>query len=154
MAAIKVTDMGQWDGEYDLGDNDRSFNGREWHWIKSISGYMPGTFADGLAGLDPDLNIAMAVIAMCRSGKIRREQAMRVSEDLMEFPYTLESIQWVGLDEEDEELPPALESGNEEPSPNGSLSNDATKTQNENSSGLTSENGSAKSADTLEPSTT
>ena len=36
---IVVKGVAPYDGEYEL-DTDRAFNAREWHWIKTLSGYM------------------------------------------------------------------------------------------------------------------
>lgn len=137
MSSVKVEGVGRFDGTYDLGDNDRVFNGREWHWIKKISGYMPGTIADGFAGQDPDLFFALAVIAMVRSGKLRRELALDAAEEMLEAPYTASTVTLIGdLDEgEDEAIPPSSGSENDGSLANGSLSNDDTKTPNGTSSG-------------------
>ena len=130
MASIKVEGMGRFDGEFDLGVDDRAFNGREWHWIKSISGYMPATIRDGFEGSDPDLFIALAVIAMCRSGKVDRDRGLQTAEQMMEEPYTGTSITLIGDEVEAEEVPLDLTSQPGEPSPGGSSSSGDTPMPN------------------------
>lgn len=101
MAQIKIQGIRPWDGEYEL-DVDRTFNTREWNWIKRVSGYMPLTVQDGFAGGDPALFVALAVIAMCRAGRITRDEGLRVADELAEAPFDGASIAMVG-DEADEE---------------------------------------------------
>lgn len=150
MARIKLNGFGRLDGEYDLGDDDRPFNGREWHWIKTISGYMPLTISEGFAGRDPDLYIALAVIAMCRSGKVNRDVALPVAEEMMEAPYEgASSIDLIAAPGEgvDDELPPALEGENEGSSRNVSPSSSDTKKENGKHSGTSSMPESVRSGD-------
>jgi hypothetical protein len=148
MSSIKVEGVGRLDGTYDLGDNDRVFNGREWHWIKQISGYMPGTISEGFAGQDPDLFYALAVIAMCRSGKVRREDAVDAADEMKEAPYTASTITLIGdMDEEADELPPPSEGGNDASSLNGSPSSTDTRKPSDNSSGTSSMPESVRSGD-------
>ena len=149
MSKVKLSGVGRFDGEYDLGDDDRPFNGREWHWIKNISGYMPLTISEGFAGRDPDLFIALAVIAMCRAGKIRRVSALAVAEELLEAPYEgMNTIDLIGdVTEEDDEIPPALERENGDSSENDSRSSSDTKTDSETHSGTSSMPESVKSGD-------
>ena len=140
MSGVKVEGLGRWDGTYELNEGDRAFNAREWRWIKQISSYMPGTISDGFAGEDPDLFIALAVIAMSRSGKIERHQALAVAEQMAEEPVTFAGITLTGGEAEQAggADPPASESGSEESSPTASLSSRDTRTHGENSSGVTS----------------
>ena len=79
MARINVKGIPAYNGEYHL-DTERQLNGLEWRWIKRISGYMPLTIGEGFAGQDPDLFIALAVVAMRRDGKIEKDDALRVAE--------------------------------------------------------------------------
>lgn len=116
---IVIQGVGGYDGEYEL-DTERAFNTREWNWIKRIAGYMPMTIGDGLAGGDPDLYVALAVIAMCRDGKIDRTEGVRVAEVLSEAPFDNTSIQMVFPDAEDD-APLASTSEPEPQSVNGSL---------------------------------
>lgn len=109
-----------YDGEYEL-DTGRAFNAREWRWIKKVSGYMPLTISDGLGGGDPDLVVAMAVIAMCRDGKIDREDGLRVADELSETPFDGAAILLIGDEVGDDEIPPALTSKPDEPSQSGLL---------------------------------
>lgn len=95
MARIQIRGIKPWDGDYDL-DTDRAFNAREWRWIKQVSGYMPLTVSDGFAGGDPDLFVALAVVAMCRSGRIEKAQGLDVAEQLSEVPFDGAAISMVG----------------------------------------------------------
>ena len=104
MAKIVIEGIRPWDGEYDL-DTDRAFNAREWRCIKNVSGYMPLTVSDGFAGGDPDLFVALAVIAMCRSGKVDRERMQAVADELAEAPFDGAAITMVGDEVADTEVP-------------------------------------------------
>jgi len=117
---IVIKGVGGYDGEYEL-DTERAFNTREWNWIKRIAGYMPNTIKEGLAGGDPDLYVAISVIAMCRAGKIERNEGIAVAEILAEAPFQLEggAIQVIFPDEDDSPL--ASTSEPEPQSVNGSL---------------------------------
>lgn len=103
MARI-VIDVPRYKGEYDL-DTDRAFNAREWQWIKKVSGYLPLTVDDGFAGGDPGLFVALAVIAMCREGKITRDDGLRVADELMESPFDGVAITLVGDPVEADDVP-------------------------------------------------
>lgn len=83
MARIIIKGIPQYDGDYELA-TERPLNGLEWRWIKKVSGYMPLTMRDGFEGADPDLFIALAVIAMRRDGKITKDEALRVADTLAE----------------------------------------------------------------------
>ena len=104
MAKMVIQGIRPWDGEYEL-DEDRAFNTREWSWIKKTSGYMPLTISDGFGGGDPSLFVALAVIAMCRTGKIDRESGLRVAEELAEAPFDGAAISMVGDVSEDDPSP-------------------------------------------------
>ena len=104
MARIIIKGVPPFDGDYEL-DADRAFNAREWRWIKKVSGYMPLTVGDGFEGGDPDLFVALAVIAMCRSGKVDRERGLEVADQLAEAPFDGASIIMVGDEVEADELP-------------------------------------------------
>lgn len=144
MARIRIQGIPPYDGEYDL-DTDRAFNAREWRWIKKVSGYMPLTVTEGFAGGDPDLFVALAVIAMCRDGKVDRERGLDVAETLAEAPFDGAAIVLIGDDVEDDS-PLVLTSEPDVPSPTGSLAKPA-------STGEPSRSGSAPS-DAHPPATT
>ena len=129
MAEIKITGIRPYDGSYDL-QEERPFSTHEWHVIKRVSGYMPLTIQEGWAGGDPSLVVALAVVAMCRSGKINRDRALAVAEQLGEAPFDGAAIAVdFGVDAvEDEEPdvgPPAVAS-----EPNGSLQNGSLEKPN------------------------
>ena len=114
---IVVNGIKAYEGEYELA-TDRAFNAREWHWIKKIAGYMPNTVNEGLAGDDPDLYVALAVIAMCRAGRVDRADGLRVADVLSEAPFG--SIDMVFPEAPD--VPLELTGQPEQPSQNGSPS--------------------------------
>jgi hypothetical protein len=114
---IVIKGIRPYDGEYEL-DTERAFNAREWNWIKRVAGYMPNTIRDGLAGGDPDLYVALAVIAMCRAGKVERTEGLHAADVLSEAPFD-GSIQMI-FPEEEAESPLALTDEPERPSPSGS----------------------------------
>ena len=70
-------------GSYEL-DSSIPMKGMDWRWIKKISGYMPNTIETGFEGDDPDLYIALAVVALHRAGKIRPQEALYVADVLLE----------------------------------------------------------------------
>ena len=109
MAKVVIQGIKPWDGEYEL-DEERVFNTREWRWIKKVSGYMPLTIGEGFAGGDPELFVALAVIAMCRAGKIDRDAGLRVADELAEAPFDGAAIALVGdeVAEDDTDVPLAL----------------------------------------------
>lgn len=84
---IKIDGIPAFAGEYDLDIGDQPLNALEWRWVKKISGYLPFTIDDGLAGGDPDVVIALAVIAMARAGKITRDQVLAAAEQLADVPF-------------------------------------------------------------------
>jgi len=105
MARIVITGIPPYDGDYEL-DSDRAFNAREWRWIKRVSGYMPLTVSEGFEGGDPDLFVALAIIAMAREGRVTKDEGLRVADVLAEAPFDGAAITMVG-DEvvEDDEVP-------------------------------------------------
>jgi hypothetical protein len=123
MARIIITGIPPYDGDYEL-DSDRAFNAREWRWIKKVSGYMPLTVTEGFEGGDPDLFVALAVIAMAREGKVTREDGMKVADVLAEAPFDGAAITMVGDEEpvEADEIPLDLTPQPAEPLRTGSLS--------------------------------
>lgn len=144
MTTIAVSGITPYDGNYEL-DDDRAFSTREWRWIKQISGYMPLTVGEGFKGGDPDLFVALAVIAMHREGKINRDVVLDVAEALAEAPFDGAAITFdVG---EGDEAPLAGTSEPDASSNSGSL-------ENKTSSGLSSPNGSDLSETIPEPTST
>ena len=135
MTKLVISGIAPWDGSYDL-DPDRPFNTREWRWIKQISGYMPLTISEGFAGGDPDLFVALAVIAMNREGRIGRDQGLDVAEQLSEAPFDGATITLdAGAEADDVPLAPTNAPG--ESSRSGS-------TENNKDSGLTSTSDSGR----------
>ena len=102
-AKVVLEGVPPYDGEYDL-DTERAFNAREWHWIKKVAGYMPRTIREGFRGGDPDLWVALAVIALARAGKIDRSEGLAVADLLAEQPFEMDggAITLVFPDEDDD----------------------------------------------------
>ena len=132
MTKLVITGIPPWDGAYDL-DPDRPFNTREWRWIKQISGYMPLTISEGFGGGDPDLFVALAVIAMNRDGRISREQGIDVAMQLAEAPFDGATITFDSGEEADADLPL-------EPTSDPDRSSKIGSTENRSISGLSSTN--------------
>jgi hypothetical protein len=121
MASIIIQGIKPYDGEYDL-VTDRASNAREWRCIKKVSGYMPLTVSDGFAGGDPDLFVALAVVAMTRQGKVERDDMLRVADELAEMPFDGASITMVGDEVADDDIPLESTPPPAEPSVSASLS--------------------------------
>lgn len=131
-----------YDGEYEL-DLERAFNTREWRWIKAISGYMPNTIREGLAGGDPDMYVAISTIAMCRAGKIDRDEWRHAADVLAEAPFQLEGgAITIVFPETEDDSPLELTSEPDELSPTRPL-------ENQHFSGESSPTGSETSDKTL-----
>jgi hypothetical protein len=69
-------------GDYRLDIEEEPLTTLEWRWIKRISGYLPATIREGVRGGDPDINIALAVIAMARAGRIAEADVIDVADRL------------------------------------------------------------------------
>lgn len=94
-----------YDGEYPLDDSE--FTTREWSWIKKISGYLPMTAEDGFKGGDPELFVALAVVAMVRAGRIERGDALNVADRLADSAFGSSLTFEADGDEEAEDPPTA-----------------------------------------------
>ncbi len=130
---INLKGIAAFEGQYDL-DFDRALNGQEWAWVKDISGYLPYTVDAGFAGGDPSLVIALAVVAMSRTGKIPPEHALEAAKQLAQLPFDEDHISFVGDDD-----PPAVsqKTSDQLESANGSSgsSGDDSRTTSENQEG-------------------
>ncbi len=115
---IKITGIAAFEGEYDLDIADQPLNALEWRWVKKVSGYLPFTIDDGLAGGDPDVVIALAVVAMHRAGKINRDQVLQTADQLADLPFDDAHLQLIAGETAD---PPMGQGSDETPaSGNGS----------------------------------
>jgi hypothetical protein len=122
------------DGTHEMGARERPLTTLEWRWIKKISGYLPETFEDGFHGRDPDLFVALAVIALVRNGKVQRDQALTAAGLFDDAPAGADSVIYAGGDADD---PPAasqsptepVESVNGSTGSSGSVSEPATESQ-------------------------
>ncbi len=108
MDAIVVTGVQPFDGTYELDLENSPFTTLEWRWIKQTAGYLPGTVAEGFEGGDPDLIVVLAVIAMHRAGKIRKEDATRTADQLADVPVDGASIVFRAGEVEDDARPPEV----------------------------------------------
>lgn len=121
MADRFIINVKPYQGEYPL-DLEEPFSTLEWRWIKQISGYLPLTLRGGMAGRDPDLILAWAVIAMYRAGRIEASEALRVADNLAVAPLDGATIQFVPDEEEEADEGPPVEASAtaaELPRPNG-----------------------------------
>lgn len=138
---VVIEGIAPYDGEYEI-DQERALNAREWRWIKRISGYMPFTLDEGLVGGDPDLFIAIAVVAMCRDGKVRRDDWERAAERMSEAHNGAIDLIPDKAEQEDDALPPDLTGQPDGPSPNGSPSSESSPSPSSTRSGSPSTSGS------------
>lgn len=97
-----------YDGEYPLDDSE--FTTREWSWIKKISGYLPMTAEEGFKGGDPELFVALAVIAMVRAERVQKSDAMSVADRLSDSAFGSALTFVADEDEEGDEDPPSAPS--------------------------------------------
>jgi hypothetical protein len=67
-------------GDYELDVDDAPLTTLEWRWMKQLSGYLPATISEGIRGGDPDVQLALAVIALVRAGRVS-EQNVREAAD-------------------------------------------------------------------------
>lgn len=103
MATKIVLNTPRFKGEYAL-DLEQAPTALEWRWIKKTSGYLPLTWEEGIRGGDPDLIVALAVIALVRAGKVSKTDALATADWLAEaVPFDGESITLIGDEEEEAE---------------------------------------------------
>lgn len=105
---IVVAGVKPYDGEYELDVEHAPFTTLEWRWVKKIAGYLPLTIGEGMAGADPDLFCAFAVIAMRRAGKIDKDDALSVAERLADAPFGSAITIEGDKDEVEEDVPLGL----------------------------------------------
>jgi hypothetical protein len=125
---LTLKDTGGWDGVYTL--EIETFNGREWHLIKDVAGVRMGEFDDAIAAADYDLIVAFATIAIVRDGKVKKDQARRLAEELMELDTG--SIEVALVAEVEPDGPPSL-TPSESPTPLGV--SESSESSSETSSG-------------------
>lgn len=103
---IKIEGAGsRFDGTHPLDLDERPLNGWDLHLIKKIAGVRANELQDGLQAGDYDLIIALAVIALTRSGGLERQTAVQAADALREVE--LGKIELIGDDEEADAGPPA-----------------------------------------------
>lgn len=79
---IVIEGVRRYEGEYEIDLVGEPLTILEQRWIKKISGYLPVEYEVGWRGQDPDLFLALGVIAMRRDGKIEKDDALNVSRAL------------------------------------------------------------------------
>ena len=96
MDHIVIDGSNPWRGryEFDLAESVETLTLSEWGWIKKLGGYLPATIGEGLAGADAELIGTLAVIALCRNGKIDKRDVPDVFERLVDSPYTAVTIEF------------------------------------------------------------
>ncbi len=139
---IKIAGIPAFDGEYDLDIADQPLNALEWRWVKKVSGYLPFTIDDGLAGGDPDVVIALAVVAMHRAGKINRDQVLATADQLADLPFDDAHLQLIAGEPVDPPMgqgsdeTPANANGSSGSSGDGSSTTSATPALSPSATGL------------------
>lgn len=147
---IIIEKVKPYDGEYEL-DLTQALSAREWRWVKQISqgDITPLAAAENLS--DPDFIVALAVIAMCRAGKITKDQVLQVADVLADAPMDGAHITLLIGEEVEDEVPPVLTVEPERSSENGSTETAQTTTGESLPDGTTSRNDSDLWGSNLEP---
>lgn len=130
MDTIVINGVRPYDGRYDFDLEGAPLTVREWGWIKRLSGYLPLTVDEGLAGADPELFAVFAAIALRRGHHIEAREVPEVFGRLGDSPFETAIRLELGADDdaEGDALPPTESSpvsGNtsgEPLSPNSGLS--------------------------------
>lgn len=111
-----------YDGEYPF-DPHAEMTTTEWGWIKKLSGYKPMTVQQGIADGDPELFVALAVVAMHKEGKIQKTQALGAAARIADAPFgSAIRFEYDGAeaeDAEDDADPPAIAAVTPLQTPNG-----------------------------------
>jgi len=124
---IVISNVQPFDGAYPLDLEEAPFTTREWRWIKQLSGYLPGTVQQGFEGGDPDLVVALAVIAMVRANKISRDDVTQTADQLADVPHDGARITFQAEQQETDARPPEPnENGNSSPTGSGESSSPPT----------------------------
>jgi hypothetical protein len=138
-----VVNIPPYEGEYEFDMNAQLMSPLEWEWVTKISGYLPhgeSDFMKGIEGLDPKLFVAMAYVAMVRSGKVDESDVYDVALNLKRHPWDGVGITFkAGDDEEADDVDPPSESETEgSPPDSGSDSSGDTDASPESSEQSTS----------------
>jgi hypothetical protein len=85
MATITITGVDtRFDGAHQVDFNAKPFNGWELHIIKKLAGVLPAQLDDAMAGMDYDVWVALAVIALIRNGRLDRQRYRDAADALLE----------------------------------------------------------------------
>lgn len=112
-----------YDGEYEF-DPSREMTTTEWGWVKRLSGCLPNTIRRAFADGDPELMVALLVVAMHHAGKVEKERVLAVADRLFDAPFgSAVKLRRVGAEVAAEDPPadaattPQTPSGGESSSP-------------------------------------
>jgi hypothetical protein len=86
MDRLVIEGLRPYDGKYELAPTDH-WTTREWIWIREISGYLPLTLDEGLAGGDPSVFAAFAVIVLVRAGKLTPNEVDDFHARILDAPF-------------------------------------------------------------------
>jgi hypothetical protein len=126
---VVIEGLPPWDGRYEFDVAYQELTTREWGWVKRLTGYMPLTIEEGLAGADPELLAVFAAIALRRAQKIPADQVSAVYDRLVDLPPGVARYEPEAM--EDDAGPPARGSNGSsstsgDDSPTNSETSDAT----------------------------
>jgi hypothetical protein len=146
MPHIVIDGSSPWKGryEFDLTETEQPLTYREWGWIKKLSGYLPTTYWDGLEGVDAELVATLAVLALCRHGKIDKREVPDVFERIIDLPFTAISVEFDQPAQEDGDAGPPPSDA--KPVSNGSTSGPGSPTSSGDSTGPPAPSGTPASA--------
>jgi hypothetical protein len=130
MDQMVVDGVKPWDGRYQFDVAYQELTTREWGWVKRLTGYMPLTIEQGLAGADPELLAVFAAIALRRAGKITADEVPAVYERFVDLPPGVARYETEPAEDGDAGPPAGSSNGSSstsgDDSPTSSASSDAT----------------------------
>lgn len=81
---VIVSDVPDFDGEYNWDPDERGFNGHELHLIKKVSGVRLGEIDEALTAGDYDVLVSVAAITIWRAGKATKANVGALVELLLD----------------------------------------------------------------------
>src|SRR3954451_17021770 len=123
---VEIEGVPGFDGRYPLNLSEEPFTMWELHLIKKVSGIRAGELEEASDAGDSDLVVVLAVVAMRRAGKVRKEHAIQVADLLMDSAAGV--IRYREDDKGDDASPPA-----EKPTPLGPSDGGSTGSSSETS---------------------
>lgn len=123
-----VIEVKPWAGRYELPLDEFKFTNREWGWIRRWTDYLPATVRKGLTGADAELLAALAVIALCRAGKVANDDVDTMFERFEEEHFGAFTLAGDTIEEEPPDPPSSASSnGNATRSGDDSTTGSATR---------------------------